>query len=94
MIGQVCTFAGNIPLNNRVHGLDIENLDDATLADERQNFEAPWILYNRIRTILFGVVSFLLLKTLLFEPSPRTLSSGAAVGLSGQTEGSNYQSIA
>ena len=100
LIGQVCTAAGNIPLNNHVHTLDIENLDDSTLALERKNFERPWLIYNRIRTILFGFTSVFLVVALLYEPRPSEVteennnsSSNNSNNRITGNQASNYQSI-
>ncbi|MEM8860977.1 MAG: DUF1772 domain-containing protein [Chloroflexota bacterium] len=61
---QLPTFMVNIPLNNRVHGLDIESLDQQAAQLERQNFEGPWNRWNNIRSAL-GVVSATLMIYLL-----------------------------
>jgi len=57
---QLPTFAVNVPLNNRLQTVDLEALDPAGLASEREAFEAPWIFWNWVRTI-FGVVTTVLL---------------------------------
>lgn len=70
LVGHVVTFAGNVPLNNRLHSMDLDNYDDDSLSQERTIFEKPWNLYNNIRTVLFGIVSiYLLVKLLLQNPA-------------------------
>lgn len=58
---QAPTISINIPLNNRVQSLDLDTLDEKSLADERQVFEARWNRWNVIRTVVSCVVSVLLL---------------------------------
>jgi uncharacterized membrane protein len=55
--GHVMTMSGNIPLNNRIHNIDIGSADEETLAAARADFEDPWIFWNNFRTVLFGVTS-------------------------------------
>ena len=61
---QLPTIAINIPLNNRVQSLDLDTLDEKSLADERQVFEPRWNRWNVIRTVVSCVVSVLLLIAL------------------------------
>jgi len=69
LVGHVITFAGNVPLNNQLHSMDLDNYDDDSLSQERTIFDKPWNLYNNIRTALFGIVSiYLLVKLLLQNP--------------------------
>lgn len=53
LIGQVITWAKNIPLNNRLQTLSIHELDSFNKHAERQRFEGPWRSWNNIRTVLF-----------------------------------------
>jgi len=53
---QLPTFVVNVPLNNRLQGVDLEALDPAGLSSEREAFEAPWIFWNWVRTV-FGVMT-------------------------------------
>ena len=68
MAGQVITFTQNIPLNNRVKGLDLSSSNIAQQrkwAQERSLFETKWNRWNLIRTVLFGVASSLYTVLLL-----------------------------
>ena len=47
---QGITVAIHIPLNNHIQKLNIDELNDKTLAYERKNFEAKWNFFNKIRT--------------------------------------------
>ena len=58
---QGITIAINIPLNNRIQKVKIEDLNDETLANERLKFEKRWNFFNYIRTIIAITVSILLL---------------------------------
>lgn len=58
---QGITLAIHIPLNNHIQKLNIEELDDKTLADERLKFETKWNLFNIIRTGIAISVSLLML---------------------------------
>ena len=71
LVGHAITFAGNIPLNNQVHNLDLndDSIDYDSISQERTIFEQPWNVYNNIRTVLFGFVSiYLLIKLSRHEP--------------------------
>lgn len=63
---QVPTVAINVPLNNRVQALEIETMDEPSLAAARQAFEPHWNRWNTIRTLLATLASALLL-VLLFR---------------------------
>ena len=58
---QGITVAIHIPLNNHIQKLNIEELNDKTLAYERKNFEAKWNFFNKIRTGIAISVSILML---------------------------------
>ena len=58
---QGITVAIHIPLNNHIQKLKIEELKDKTLADERLKFETKWNFFNKIRTGIAIIVSFLML---------------------------------
>ena len=61
---QGMTVAIHIPLNNHIQKLNIEELNDKTLAYERKNFEAKWNFFNKIRTFVAISASSLLLIVL------------------------------
>ena len=58
---QGITATIHIPLNNHIHNVKIEELNDETLADERLKFETKWNFFNYIRTSIAISVSLLLL---------------------------------
>lgn len=60
---QLPTFRVNIPLNNELQNLDIEELEETQAKSSRTKFETPWNRWNRIRTIngIVAVSMFLLL---------------------------------
>ena len=64
---QVTTFGKNVPLNNHLQTLDIENLDAFSKKREREHFEGPWNFWNNLRTVVMGVVSLFLSVALLLE---------------------------
>ena len=61
---QVPTIVVNIPLNNRVQSLNLDTLEEESLATERQVFEARWNRWNVIRTVVSCLVSALLLTAI------------------------------
>ena len=58
---QGITLAIHIPLNNHIQKLNIEELDDKSLADERLKFETKWNFFYIIRTGIAISVSLLML---------------------------------
>ena len=61
---QGITVTIHIPLNNHIQKIEIEDLNDKALADERINFEKKWNFFNNIRTFISISVSLLLLVQL------------------------------
>eukprot|EP00977_Amphora_coffeiformis_P003544 scaffold683_cov164-Amphora_coffeaeformis.AAC.4 len=57
LVGHVITVAQNIPRNNALHALMINEASEDTLASMRQDFAGPWCTWNSLRTVLFGVAS-------------------------------------
>lgn len=62
---QLPTFTINIPLNNRIQGVDVDVLDEAARKAARRAFEPRWNRWNVMRTVLSSLVSVLLLILLL-----------------------------
>ena len=58
---QGITVIIHIPLNNHIQKLNIEELNDKTLGDERLKFETKWNFFNKIRTGIAISVSLLML---------------------------------
>ena len=55
------TVTIHIPLNNHIQNINIEKLNEKSIADERINFEKRWNFFNYIRTAVAISTSFLLL---------------------------------
>jgi uncharacterized membrane protein len=69
MLGvQVPTVAINVPLNNGLQAVDVENAPEAALIAAREGFEARWNRWNVIRTWCASATSLLLLILLLTAP--------------------------
>ena len=75
MMGHVSTATQNIPLNNRIHNLDIDSADDYTISELRQEIEGPWQRWNTFRTIIFGFVSIYYLIVLVNMEKPKKVGS-------------------
>ena len=60
---QGITISIHLPLNNRIQAIDINNMNDQSLNEERTKFETRWNNFNNIRTfIAFSTsLSFLLI---------------------------------
>lgn len=67
VVAQILTGAGNIPLNNRLHAVDLSTFSEAEAALLRSDFEGPWNAYNIARTVLLAGVALYLHVTLLHE---------------------------
>ena len=55
------TVTIHIPLNNHIQNINIEKLNERSIADERINFEKRWNFFNYIRTAVAISTSFSLL---------------------------------
>ena len=55
------TVTIHIPLNNHIQNINIEELNEKSIADERINFEKRWNFFNYIRTAVAISTSFSLL---------------------------------
>lgn len=62
---QLPTFRINVPLNNALQRLQVDNMDDEALASARAAFESPWAKWNTIRTVIASGVSVALMLVLL-----------------------------
>ena len=58
---QGTTVTIHIPLNNHIQNINIEKLNEKSIADERKNFEKRWNFFNYIRTAAAISTSFSLL---------------------------------
>ncbi|MFN3192810.1 MAG: DUF1772 domain-containing protein [Aureliella sp.] len=61
---QLPTMTINIPLNNQLQALDLDNQDADTIRTARVAFESKWNRWNVIRTIVSCIVLALLLVVL------------------------------
>lgn len=64
---QLPTFRFNIPLNNELQNLDVEELEDDEAKSSRVEFETPWNRWNRIRTVNAIIAVTLLLFVLYWS---------------------------
>ena len=62
---QGITIAVHLPLNNKIQKIEVNNIADSLLAEERSKFETKWNYYNNIRTIISISVNFLLVLLLI-----------------------------
>lgn len=62
---QLPTIAINIPLNNGVQALDLDNAEEGTVREARERFERRWNRWNVARTLVGCSVSIALLILLL-----------------------------
>lgn len=63
---QLPTFRINVPLNNALQALNVDELDELTLDSARRSFEHRWVSWNLVRTVFASVVSVLLMLVLLW----------------------------
>ncbi|MBS0405987.1 MAG: DUF1772 domain-containing protein [Proteobacteria bacterium] len=59
------TIATNIPLNKRLHALNVEALDASSLSAARARFEPRWNRWNAVRTLVSAVIAALLMVLLV-----------------------------
>lgn len=65
LAAQLPTAAINIPLNNQLQAHDLDAMDAPALQQARRAFEARWIRWNTIRTVVAVVVTLMLIVVLL-----------------------------
>lgn len=63
---QLPTVTINIPLNNKLHTLDVDAMNETTQQAARRDFEPRWNQWNSIRTVFASLASALLI-ILLFR---------------------------
>lgn len=63
---QLPTFRINVPLNNALQTLNVDDMDELMLDSARRSFEYRWVRWNLIRTVFASVVSVLLMFVLLW----------------------------
>ncbi len=62
---QLPTATINIPLNNQLQAHDLDAMDASALQEAREVFEARWIRWNSIRTVVTIVVTLMLIVVLM-----------------------------
>ncbi len=62
---QLPTFTVNVPLNNKLQTLKVDELDDTTRRAARQDFEPRWNRWNSIRAAFASLASALLMILLI-----------------------------
>jgi len=62
---QLPTIIINVPLNNKLQILKVQELSDTELKSARKDFESRWNRWNLIRAVLSGIVSALLIILLI-----------------------------
>ena len=65
LVVQLPTFTINVPLNNKLQTLNVDDMDETAQKAARMDFEPRWLLWNSIRTIFASLVSSLLIILLL-----------------------------
>ena len=65
LVVQLPTFTINVPLNNKLQTLDVDDMDETTQKAARMDFEPRWTRWNSIRTTFASLVSTLLIILLL-----------------------------
>lgn len=63
---QLSTFTINVPLNNKLQTLNVDEMKETALKSARMEFEPRWNQWNLIRTLL-AIVTSALLMILLFR---------------------------
>ena len=62
---QLPTFTINIPLNNEIHRVDPDSMNETTRKRAREVFEPRWNRWNAIRTACASLTSILLMLLLM-----------------------------
>ncbi len=62
---QLPTYVINIPLNNKLQNLNIDQIDETTRAASRRDFERTWNRWNIVRTAMACLTSVLSMIVLL-----------------------------
>ena len=62
---QVPTVVVNVPLNNQLQTLDLDELDAAALQAARDAFEGRWTYWNAVRTVFACISAVVLLIVIM-----------------------------
>jgi len=63
---QLPTAIFNIPLNNKLQKMDVDEIGEDTLKIAREEFESRWNRWNLMRTVISSLVSIMLITLLVF----------------------------
>ena len=63
---QLPTIVNNIPLNNQLQTINVDELDASAAQQARMEFEPRWNRWNNFRTIIACGASVLLMLLLVF----------------------------
>ena len=63
---QGITISIHLPLNNHIQRLNLEELKDENLRNERLNFENKWNFFNIIRTAIAFFATLMLLISIYY----------------------------
>lgn len=66
LAGHITTIAFNVPLNDHIQALDLQQLSKEQLSKERDNFEDTWNFWNVFRVVTEFVTCCCLLVTLMW----------------------------
>ena len=64
---QGTTIVIHLPLNNHLQKINIDELDEHKLSEERINFEKRWVYFNKLRTGISFTVTLLYLVVLIIR---------------------------
>ena len=62
---QGITISIHLPLNNHIQKIDINDMNNQSLNEERTNFEMRWNYFNKIRTFIAFAASLAFLLILM-----------------------------
>jgi len=62
---QLPTITINIPLNNKIQRLVLDNIDEPELEEAREEFETKWNRWNIFRSVISSMTTILLIIVLL-----------------------------
>ncbi|MCO5946656.1 DUF1772 domain-containing protein [Mucilaginibacter flavidus] len=64
------TIFGNVPLNDALAHIDLPSLSSAQVAEQRNAFEKPWLVYYNIRTAANVICLVLVMLGCMYKKMP------------------------
>ncbi|MES2111044.1 MAG: anthrone oxygenase family protein [Bacteroidota bacterium] len=64
------TIFGNVPLNDVLARIDLKSLSPAQVAEQRNAFEKPWLIYHNVRTVAAVICLALVILSCMFKKMP------------------------